>query len=103
MDIGEERPDRSGDPSERNLDLASRCPTALVFDDPTAGAAFWPSTPPNCIRLSGRNVVEFAVDTTDSVGLTGRSIGEETPALLKGGRLVAAIGDSALRGSRGGV
>jgi hypothetical protein len=40
MDIGEERPDGSGDPSERSLDLPSRCPTAFVFDDPTAGAAF---------------------------------------------------------------
>jgi hypothetical protein len=43
------------------------------------------------------------VDTTESVGLTGRSTGEEAPITATLG--VAAIGESALplRGSRGGV
>lgn len=72
-DCGEVLPERSGDPSERIRAAASSKPVAFVFEDPIAGAAFWPSAPPMCNRCIARKAVEFVVETTDSTGLTGRS------------------------------
>ena len=55
----------------------------MVFEDPTAGAALVPSVP-ICSRFVGRKVTEFVVDTTDSVGLRGRSgIGEGSARAAK--------------------
>lgn len=65
-------PDTSGETSER-MRGASKTPMAFVFDDPTAGAAFCPSVLPICKRTGERNVNEFVVETTESVGLLGRS------------------------------
>jgi hypothetical protein len=80
-ETGEDVPDLSGDPSLflNNFECASNNPTAIVLLEPTAGAAFVPSKitlPLSCIRLRGLNDVEFAVETTLSVGLPGRSIVE---------------------------
>jgi hypothetical protein len=52
---------------------ASRTPTAFMFDDPTAGAAFCPSVLPTWSLCGTRSTDEFVVDTTESVGLLGRS------------------------------
>lgn len=40
IDIGEDLPDLSGEPSERILECASKSPVALAFDEPMSGAAF---------------------------------------------------------------
>ena len=40
IDIGDDLPDSSGDPSSRIFECASSTPTAFVFEEPTAGAAF---------------------------------------------------------------
>ena len=45
IDMGDDRPDSSGEPSDRSLKCASRRPVALALEDPMAGAAFWPSVP----------------------------------------------------------
>ena len=74
VDVGEDLPDRSGEHSERMREGASRTPTAFVFDEPTAGAAFCPSVLPTWSRCGTRSA-EFVVDTTESVGLLGRSCG----------------------------
>lgn len=71
--MGDDLPDRSDDGSERSFECASSTPVALVFDEPTAGAAFCPSVFPTCNRLKGRKFSELAVETIDSVGLPGRS------------------------------
>ena len=47
-DTGDDLPDLSGEPSERILEVDSKCPVAFALDDPTAGAAFWPSILPTC-------------------------------------------------------
>jgi hypothetical protein len=72
-EIGDDLPDRSGEPSTRILDGASSKPTAIVLEEPTAGAAFCPSVLPTCSRCAVRIVDELVVDTTESVGLLGRS------------------------------
>jgi len=46
---------------------------ALVLEDPTAGAAFWPSVLPTCSRLAGPREIELVVEMIDSVGLPGRA------------------------------
>lgn len=73
VEVGEDRPERSGEHSERMREGASRTPTAFVLDDPTAGAAFCPSVLPTWILCGVRSAAEFVVDTTESVGLPGRS------------------------------
>ncbi len=77
VEIGEDLPDLSGDPSEslKSFECASNSPTAFILLDPTAGAALAISIifPPICNRLRGLNDVELAVETTLSVGLPGRS------------------------------
>jgi hypothetical protein len=40
MDVGEDLPDGSGDPSDLIREVASNTPVAFALDDPTAGAAF---------------------------------------------------------------
>ena len=40
IDIGDDLPDSSGDPSRRSFECASSTPIAFVFEEPTAGAAF---------------------------------------------------------------
>jgi len=100
-DTGDDRPERSEEPSERSLVGASRSPVAFVLDEPIAGAAFWPSVLPTCNRLNGRNVKELAVDTTDSVGLFGRSIDGGRPATSRDVLEGTAMEDRELRGSRG--
>jgi hypothetical protein len=77
--MGDDLPDRSGDSSESSLECASSRPVALVLEEPIAGAAFWPSVLPTCNRLKGRKLWELAVETTDSVGLPGRSKVEGSP------------------------
>ena len=73
VEVGDDLPDRSGEHSERMRDGASRTPTAFAFDDPTAGAAFCPSVLPTWSRCGARSANEFVVESTDSVGLLGRS------------------------------
>lgn len=46
---------------------------ALAFDDPMAGAAFWPSPPPIWKRCIARFKGRIGPDTTESVGLPGLS------------------------------
>lgn len=74
-ETGDDLPDLSGDPSDRNFDKGSNKPTALALEDPTAGAAFWPSVLPTCsLCIPPRNAAaEFVFDSTDSVGLPGLS------------------------------
>lgn len=72
-EIGDDLPGCSGEPSARILDGASSNPTAFVLDEPTAGAAFCPSVLPTCNRCTVRIVDELVLDTTESVGLLGRS------------------------------
>lgn len=96
IETGDDRPDGSGDPSGQSFECASRRPVALVLDDPMAGAAFWPSVLPICRRCVGLRATEFAVDTTDSVGLIERSV---VTAILSGEEAVATgLGDNELRG-----
>ena len=45
----------------------------MVLEDPTAGAAFWPSVLPTCSRLGGPRETELVVEMIDSVGLPGRA------------------------------
>ena len=73
VEKGDDLPDRSGEPSERIFEGASRRPVALVLDDPTAAAAFWPSVLPTCNRCGGRSEDEFVCEMTESVGLPGLS------------------------------
>lgn len=76
VEVGDDLPERSGEHSERMREGASRTPTAFVFDDPTAGAAFCPSVLPTWSLCGTRRANEFVVDTTESVGLLGRSWAE---------------------------
>jgi hypothetical protein len=73
-DTGDDLPESSGDPSGRILDVASRSPVAFAFEEPIAGATFWPSVLPTCNRCTAWNVDELEVETMDSVGLSGRSM-----------------------------
>lgn len=73
VDVGDDLPERSGEQSERMREGASRTPTAFVFDDPTAGAAFCPSVLPTWSLCGTRSTDEFVVEITESVGLLGRS------------------------------
>jgi hypothetical protein len=66
---------RSGEFSERIVPACSNNPVAFALDDPTAGAALLTSPGPTCSRCIARKAEEFAVDTTESVGLPGLSIG----------------------------
>ena len=73
VEMGDDLPERSGEPSERIRGGASSTPTAFVLDDPTAGAAFCPSILPIWSLCGARSASECVVDTTESVGLPGRS------------------------------
>ncbi len=103
MDRGVDLPDGSGEPSDRIFAWVSNTPATFVLKDPTAGAAFWPSMLPICKRLDGRMVVEFAADSTDSEGLTGRSesVGDRGPVTEVDELEGIITGDRVLRGSRG--
>lgn len=72
VETGVVLPEISGESSAR-MRGASRTPTALVLEDPTAGAAFCPSVLPTCRRSGMRSAKEFVVETMESVGLLGRS------------------------------
>ena len=98
-EIGDVLPDRSGEPSECILEGASRSPVALVLEDPTAGAAFWPSVLPTSNRCPVRNVSEFDAEITDSVGLLGRFEVDAMPA-TPWKELEGAAGGKELRQSR---
>ena len=95
MDMGEARPELSEAKKSGEIGVcASSKPVALALDEPTAGAAFCDSTPPViCIRLNGRKEVEFAVETTDSVGLLGRSRGFPRSAGDRGAEPTLANGE----------
>lgn len=73
VEMGDDRPERSGEHSERMREGASSTPTAFALDDPTAGAAFCPSPLPTWSLCGARSTSEFVVDSTESVGLLGRS------------------------------
>ena len=73
VETGEVRPECSGDHSCSILEVASRWPIALAFDDPIAGAAFCPSPIPTWRRCIARFKGGFGVDRTESVGLPGLS------------------------------
>ena len=83
---GEDRPDRSGEPSEWIFDGASNRPIALALEEPIAATAFCPSVLPTCNLCIGRKDDELVFDITDSDGLPGRSRvgGSPTELVSKG-------------------
>lgn len=96
-ECGEDRPDRSGEPSERILDGASNRPMALALEEPIAATAFCPSVLPTCNLCIGRRDDELVFETTDSDGLPGRSrvCGSPAELVFKGDDGIWDIGRAA--------